>query len=81
MLYNLNSTTNAAYFRYSLDGELTWIEIRQESKDIFDIIPSSMVLISNHVEGAKEIVFQARKENASDTLDIIAHNIIFEKKA
>ena len=41
MMYSLNSTTNSAYFRFSINGGSTWNEIRREPKDNLDVLPSA----------------------------------------
>ena len=80
MLYSLNSTTTSTFFRFSLDGGDNWTEIREEPKDSTDLRPITHPNIVVHTEGIFDIILQARKENASDTLTIQQVSIILERK-
>lgn len=81
MLYSLNSTTTSAFFRFSVDGGLTWSEIRREPKDNLDVLAEAYTSTIVHAGGVIDIVIQARKENASDVLTIHKLDIILERKA
>ena len=80
MLYTLNSVTNSSFFRFSLDGGVSWVEIRREAKDITDIIPVAYATTLVHAGGAINIVVQARKEVASDVLTITSLDLMFNRK-
>jgi len=82
MIFNINTTTNSAYFRFSHDGGNNWIEVRQESKNVTDNIPLTYTF-TDTVQGGtgtKSIYVDARKEVASDTLTIEAQEIMLERK-
>ena len=80
MLYSLNSTTNSSYFRYSVDGGISWVEVRKESKDITDINNDSYATVINFVGGDFNIRIQGRKENAADTLTVESLTATLERK-
>lgn len=80
MLYSLNSTTTSAFFRFSTDGGATWVEVRREPKDNLDIVPLVYTSPVVHAGGVFEIIVQARKESAGDTLYIASVDLSFERK-
>ena len=81
MLYTFDSTSDSAYFRFSLDGGTNWIEVRKEGKDITDKIPSTYTTMIDHTtEGIIDIRVEARKENLGDTLIVQAIDAMLERK-
>ena len=80
MLYSLNSTTTSAYFRFSLDGGVSWTEVIEEPKDITDNRAKTLLLVDIHTLGIKDIVVQARKEVAGDVMTISNLSVIYERK-
>lgn len=80
MIYTINSVTSAAYFRFSIDGGNTWVEVRKESKDISDKLNETYITVDNFAGGIKDVVVQARKETAGDTLIVLDQSIIYERK-
>jgi len=80
MIFNLNSVTTAAYFRFSIDGGTVWSEVRLEPKDVNDQIVKNYTFVQEHAGGVFELIVQSRKENAGDILTIHRMDIIFDRK-
>lgn len=80
MIYNLDSTTKSAYFRFSSDNGVTWHEIRRKSKDVTDIIPLTHSIVETITAGDKNIIVEAKKEDATTTLTVLMHEIMYERK-
>ncbi len=82
MIFTINSTVNAAYFRFSLDGGATWKEMRKEAKDVTDNNVNNYTLVLDHtVSSVIDIQIEARKESAGDVLTIDAIDVMCEHKA
>ena len=80
MIFNLNSITSAAYFRFSKDGGTVWSEVRLEPKDIADQIVKNYTFVQDHLGGVFELIVQARKETAGDILTIHRMDVILDRK-
>ena len=80
MIFSLDNTNTSAYFRFSVDGGVSWVEVRREAKDVLDKMPEAYITILTLPNGSVDIIVQARKESAADTLEILDHNIILERK-
>ncbi len=80
MIFNLNSVTTAAFFRFSTDGGTVWTEMRVEPKDINDQIVKNYTFVEDHLGGAFELIVEARKENATDVLAIHRMDLTFDRK-
>ena len=77
-LYNGNN--RAAYFQWSINDGLDWEEVRITPKDANDLTPFTYTFPWERGEGPMKVVFQARCENAGDTLTINYSNIVVERK-
>ena len=81
MTFTYSTTSRSAYFRVSDDGGATWTEIRREAKDSTDIMNESYVFPTvNPSVGDIELVVDFRTESNSDTLTVLASNLIVERK-
>lgn len=81
MLYSLNSTTTAAFFRFTLDGGSTWYSVKREPKDNTDAMAMTYSFPYTHVSGDIVIGVESRKENAADILTIAQLNVMVDRKA
>jgi len=80
MLFGINSVVRSAYFRFSLDGDNNWTEVKKEAKDVTDLIPTTLVLVEDFTGGEKTIEIEAKCEDSSDTITISNQTIIYERK-
>lgn len=80
MLSSLNSTTTSAFFRFSLDGGTTWVEVEREPKNTTDVIPLNYFTTIGHTGGVFECIVQGRKEVAGDVLTVHTLDISFDRK-
>jgi len=79
MIHSLNSVTTSAFFRFSTDGGSTWTEVRKEPKDNTDNVVDTLIHVDVFAGGIKDIVVQARKENAGDVLLVTHLDIIYQR--
>ena len=77
--YEINSTGNSVQARFSLDGGSTWENFSRESKDSTDR-QSMDYLFPVNLSGAYDFVFQMKKENASNALQVHFANLWLERK-
>ena len=75
----LDSTNTSQFFRYSIDAGATWNEFRIEPSAVDDQFPFTYFYPHAHLGGDFELIFQARKENAGDTMTIDFLDIIFQR--
>ena len=80
MLFNLDNVNTSAYFRFSLNNGVNWVEVRRESKDITDVIPQALPRSIVHTGGDINIVIEGRKESAGDILLLPFMEITLERK-
>ena len=81
LVYNLNSTTDSAFVRYSIDGGSTWLEFSREPKDKTDNTAVTYSFYKDMTANdVVDFVLEARKENASNTLNIVENNLVIDKK-
>jgi len=80
-VYSLDSSTTSAFFRFSLDGGGTWVEIRREPKDNTDNLDMTMFVPINVADGGTlNVIIEARKEVTGDVLFISSNSIVVERK-
>lgn len=80
MLSSLNSTTTSAFFRFSIDGGVSWVTVEREPKDTTDIIPLNYFRTIVHPGGVFECIVQGRKEVITDVLTVNTLDISFDRK-
>lgn len=80
MLYSYDSTNRSAYFRFSLNGGIDWIEIRKEPKDNTDKLPESYTTTLEHTGGIIDVRIEARCESNGDILTIYKLDIMLKRE-
>jgi len=80
MIYSLNTNVRSAFFRFSTNGGVTWSEIRREPKDNLDKVPLSYTTTVIHGGGIFDIQIEAKKENATDIMEVYIMDITLERK-
>ena len=80
MLYSYDNINRSAYFRFSLDAGINWVEIRKEPKDNTDKLPESYTTTLVHTGGAVDVRIEARTDDAADTLTLYKLDIMLERK-
>lgn len=80
--FTYSTTTRSAYFRVSLDGGTTWVEYREEVKDVTDTnLTTQMCVIDHTVAGDLSVLIQFRTENNGDSLAILKNCMTLERKS
>ena len=80
MTYNYNATTRSSFFRFTVDGGVSWNEMRREPKDGTDNVPLFYAFPYAHVGGDIDLRVEYRCENNGDTLNVQFIDIVAERK-
>ena len=78
--WTLNSTTQSGFFRWSIDGGVTFTEFQSEPKDITNKSAVYYAYPLNHDGGVFDFIVQMRKENPADIMSVEFIDLIFESK-
>lgn len=78
-VWDIDSVTNSAYLRYSINGGANWNELRREAKDVTDEMSEAYFFPIVEAEGIKQLQIQARKENAGDVYNIRFLDLIIQR--
>ena len=70
LTWDFDRTTNSAFFRFSIDGGLTYAYMEQEPADKTNNSPFYYAFPRAHTGGEISILFEARKETGAGTLNI-----------
>ena len=76
---NVDSTLNAVFSRYSLDGGATWEEASRSASNSGDSLFFMYSFPYDHAGGAYDFVLQMKKESAQNTLNVVACSIWFQR--
>jgi hypothetical protein len=79
--YAITSANNSAQGRFSLDGGATWEDFSKESKDSTDLQALTYQFPFVWPGGAYDFVFQMKKENTTNNMDVHFMNLWFDKRA
>lgn len=81
MTYNMNTTNRSAYLRFSIDGGVSWSEVRRESKDVTDNIPAYYAFPRLYTTSQDiELIVEYRTEQNGDVLNVLFIDIMAERK-
>ena len=83
MMWNYNTTTKSAYFRFSTDGGVTWNEVRKEAKNVTDNYPDYYafpVQFNQTGTDDMDLVVEYRTEVDGDVLNVSYSDIVIDRK-
>ncbi len=78
--YTIDSVSNPANFRYSIDGGVNWDYFSKENKDASDITSIDYFFPKPHNDGdTVQLKLQAAKSSASNTMVVTFADVIIQK--
>ena len=81
MIYSYDQLNKSSYFRFSVDGGVSWTEIRKEPKDNSDKVPLSYFIPIEHISGEINVQVEAHKEDGTGTMVVSSNTISIERKS
>jgi len=81
MTFNYNTTTRSAYFRFTVDGGISWNEVRKEAKDVTDNNAVFYAFPITHIPGDNiDLQVEYRTESNGNVLKVSFIDVVAERK-